>query len=459
MDSVPNGLEAHYSGLIPSPALDPDAARRRKALGEFFATGGFPTGAREDWRFSHLDRLGQGEYRRYPAATDLPLTRVRDLPGWVGRFGQRVLLAEGRCINGGETRRTGEPGFGARTLPGGGDEEGAFGSAPGGRSLHADGGTDAGGNGAGGDLDDLGRHPLERLNAALFDCGFRVRVGAGFESEPILLYSLRRDTGDSGGPRMLHPRSVIELGPGSRATVIEAHDGASSTGGWTNPTTLCRVGADAELRHVRLELETGNLIHTARTIFQLGRNARVSSTVFSLGEGQARDDTAAVLTAEGAEADFSGLFLGFGASKADHHTLAAHAARHCASRQLFKNVLADRSRAVFDGKVVVAPGAVGTDASQTNRNLLLSKGARVHTKPRLEINADDVKCAHGAAIGRLDEDALFYLRSRGLGRLDSREMLVRAFAGEVIGKAPVAAARELAEAGLRRLRENGSFAP
>ena len=415
----PKVAEACYAGQIPGGAPE-----RSEAVRQFFRDGGFPTGADEEWRFSDLDALGRTEYRRGPVPA---APEPDDLPGWIEEFGQRVLLSEGACFNAGETRRASELAFGALSLP-----------------------EAQSGNGVA-----VPRNPLETLNSALFDCGFRVRIGRGFEAEPILLYSLRREHSGKR-PRMLHPRSVVALEPGSRATVIEAHDGGS--GGWTNPSTVCRVGEGAELRYVRLELETGNIIHTARTTFDLGRNARVSSTVLSLGGGQTRDDTAAVLASEGAEAELSGLFLGLDARKADQHTLAVHAAPHCASRQLYKNVLAGRSRAVFDGKVVVAPGAIGTDASQTNRNLLLSDGARVHTKPRLEINADDVKCAHGAAIGRLDEEALFYLRSRGLGRMDSRELLVRAFAGEVIEGVPVAAARELAERGLARIRQSLEFA-
>ena len=250
---------------------------------------------------------------------------------------------------------------------------------------------------------------------------------------------------------------MIELSPESRATIIEAHDGDSATAGWTNPSTLCRVGRDAELRYVRLELETGAIVHTGRVTFELARNARVHSTVLSLTRSRSRTDTTAMLNAEGAEAALDGLFLGVGEAKADQHTLAVHAARNTTSRQLFKNVLADEAGAVFDGKVMVAPGASGTDASQSNRNLLLSDDARVHTRPRLEILNDDVKCAHGAAIGRLDEDAMFYLRSRGLGPKDAREMLVEAFAGEVIEKLPAPPLRELAESGLRRIRASRSW--
>ena len=179
--------------------------------------------------------------------------------------------------------------------------------------------------------------------------------------------------------------------------------------------------------------------------------------MLALGAGISRSDASVVLAGEGAEADLNGLFLGLGQGVADQHTLAIHAAPRAVSRQLYKSVLADASCAIFDGKVVVAPGAVGTDASQANRNLLLSEEARVHTRPRLEILNDDVKCAHGAAIGRLDENALFYLRSRGLGRMDAREMLVAGFAGEVIRNLPSAAARELAESGLAAIRATGNW--
>lgn len=426
--------EAHYRQQLPVSAGDPYAGSRREAVGRFFRDGGFPTAADEEWRFSDLDGLGRTPYHRYPAVVAIPPPTANELPAWIHRFERRVLLAEGGCFDTAETREGGGPVCGAR--------------APSGPAPANGGGTAPGA---------LDTNPLETMNRALFDCGFRVSVRRGMEAEPILLYSLRRDLPDDF-PRMLHPRSLVELEPGSRATIVEAHDGESSAAGWTNPSTVCRVGEDAELHFVRLELETGNIVHTSRTTFDLGRNARVFSTVLSLGGGQVRDDTAALLTSESAEADFGGLFFGFGVHKADQHTLAVHAAPRCASRQLYKNVLADRSRAVFDGKVVVAPGAIGTNASQTNRNLLLSAGARVHTKPRLEINADEVRCAHGAAIGRLDEDALFYLRSRGLGRMDSREILIRAFAGEVIGRVPVAAARELAEARVQRLRESAGFA-
>jgi Fe-S cluster assembly protein SufD len=441
----PGAVEAHYRDEIPLPEGDRYALRRREAVEEFFRSGGFPTAAQEDWRFSNLDALGRTAFRRYPEITGLRLPEPADLPAWTSDFEHQVLLAEGSPLNAADFRAGNGLVFGDLPIAPSRDEADdwgfvAAGDVPGGAQA---------------DLEAPLRHPLELVNAGLFDCGFRVRVGRDEDAGPLLLYSLRRE---SGHPHMLHPRSVIELAPGSRLTVVEAHDGASETAGWTNPSTLCRVGENAELRYVRVELETGKVAHTGRVTFHLARNARVHSTVLSLTGGRSRTDTAAILTAEGAEVDLDGLFLGVNAAKADQHILAIHAARHTTSRQLFKNVLADEATAVFDGKVVVAPGAIGTDASQANRNLLLSDKAAVHTRPRLEINADDVKCAHGAAIGKLDEDALFYLRSRGLGRMDSREILVRGFAGEVVEKVPMEAIRGLAKDGLTRVRESRGFA-
>ncbi len=401
-------MEQRYLDLVPG-----GDDRRRDAVRRFIEVGGFPTAALEGWRFSGLDRLRKTAWRKL-------MPKPSEAPAWTADFEDRVLLADGAQSAGG--------------VLGNGFDFGAAKAA---------------------DWEDApeSASPLELLNAGLSDCGFRARVGKGCEAGPALFHSRR----SGGASAMLHPRTLVELAPGSRLTLIEAHDGHAADPGWTNPTTLCRVGEDARLRYVRVELETGAIAHTGRVVFRLGRNARVHSTVLSLTGGVSRTDIAAFLDAEGAEIDLDGLFLGVEKAKASQHTLAVHAARHTRSSQLFKNVLSDEAGAVFDGTIEVAPGAIGTDASQSNRNLLLSKKARVHTLPRLEINADDVKCAHGAAIGKLDENALFYLRSRGLGRMDSREMLVRGFAGEVVERIPSEPIRALAAAGLQRIRESASF--
>lgn len=473
--NLPGGAEPHYLDCAARAAGGgARAAGRRRLVSAFFRGGGFPTASDEDWRFSGLD-LTTVLYRPFgpgPGGDADPRRAIGEIPGWVGSFGRGVCLVDGRLT----------------ALPAG---AGAGGSAPEirgfGSAETAEGPEDGGGADSEDDrgrfeaagLDWPGEQPLETLNAALFDCGALVRAPAEADCPPALLYSLRtgNSVGNSGAdsgagsangadageaaPRMLHPRFRTVVGSGSRATVVEVHDGATAAdgreaAGWTNPTSLCRVGENAELHYLRLDLEPGNIAHTGRVTFELDRDSRVRCSLFSLGTGRSRTEVRALLRGEGAEADLNGLFLGVGAGKADHHTLVVHAARHTASRQLFKSVLAEESSSVFDGKVVVTPGAAGTDASQANRTLLLSRRAETHTRPRLEINADEVKCAHGAAIGKLDEDALFYLRSRGLGAMDSREILIRAFAAEVIERAGVETIRELAEARLRAIRPHWS---
>lgn len=451
------GAEPHYLDCAGRAAAGAEEERRRRLVGEFFARGGFPTAADEDWRHSGLD-LTKTLYRPFdgaPPANGAP-------PDWTEGFADAVRLRNG-LVESVSAARGG--GVGVVEAFGRADsrDRGSGGApTPAGEAVRFAEGAASGGNGTGTDADGELAHPLETLNAALSDCGARLEIPADADCPPVLFHSSR--SGEPGAERMLHPRFVVELGAGSRAVVIEAHEGGGGGGGgadsgWTNPSTLCRVGANAELHYLRLDREPGRVAHTGRVTFELGRDARLRCTVFSLGAGRSRTELRALLRSEGADAELNGLFLGAGSAAADHHTLVVHAAPRGSSRQLFKSVLAEDARAVFDGKVVVTPGAVGTDAAQANRTLLLSRRAETHTRPRLEINADDVKCAHGAAIGRLDEDALFYLRSRGLGAMDSREILIRAFAGEVIERAGAAPVRALAEAELAAMRPRWSETP
>ena len=449
------GAEPHYLACAGRMEAGAEETRRRRLVGEFFARGGFPTAADEDWRHSGLD-LTKTLYRPFEGA--LPANGTP--PGWTEGFASAARLRNGLV----ET---------VSAPVGGGGLLEAFGRggpalSPGATRFGEDGasagsGGNGTGNGTGADAEGQLAHPLETLNAALSDCGARLEVPADADCPPVLLHSSR--SGEPGAERMLHPRFFVELGAGSRAVVVEAHEGRDGGGGgeadsgWTNPSAFCRIGENAELHYLRLDREPERVAHTGRVTFELGRDARLRCTVFSLGAGRSRTEVRALLQAEGADAELNGLFLGARSAAADHHTLVVHAAPRGSSRQLFKSVLAEEARAVFDGKVVVTPGAAGTDAAQSNRTLLLSRRAETHTRPRLEINADDVKCAHGAAIGRLDEDALFYLRSRGLGAMDSREILIRAFAGEVIERAGAAPVRALAEAELAAMRPRWSRPP
>lgn len=443
---APADARARMLALVPAGASASE--ERRRFVTGFFRRGGFPTRKDEDWRFSGFGALGRIRFQLVDAGSGV-------VEPWPGETAGEAVLVGGAPAG----PALSPPGVRVESFRADAAPEDLFDRDPDGTlrpalpvfladardRLHR----------PGLDLAACFRHPLEMLNAGLFTGGAAVRVAAGVDSGPVLLRSVRGEDG-GGVPGMLHPRFLVTLEPRSRATVIEIHEGRhASRQGWTNPSTVVRIGSGARLDYLRLSTETGGGSHTGRTTFHLDRDARVKSTVLSLGRMRHRHDATAVFRGEGSSASLNGLFVGAGRERAEHHTLVVHAARHATSRQLYKAVLADEARTVFDGQVVVAPGAAGSDASQSNRNLLLSDGARAHTQPRLEIHADDVKCAHGAAIGRLDEDALFYLRSRGLGALDSRDLLVEGFAGEIVEGVADERARTLTAASLARVRGRG----
>ncbi len=447
--------DAHARMLALVPAGGSAADGRRRFVNEVFRRGGFPTRKDEDWRFSGFGELARIPFRRLEAGE----ADSAAIEPWPAETKGEAVLVGGVPAG----RASGSAGVRVEPFEAGGAPDDVFDRDPDGTlrpalpvfladardRLHR----------PGLDLGACFRNPLEMLNAGLFGGGVALRVAAGTESGPVLLRSVRREDAEADAPGMLHPRFLITLGPQSRATVIEIHEGEhASPEGWTNPSTVVRLGPGAHLDYLRLGIETGEGNHTGRTTFHLDRDASVTSTVLSLGRMKHRHDATAVFRGEGSSASLNGLFVGAGRERAEHHTLVVHAARHATSRQLYKAVLAGDARTVFDGQVVVAPGAAGSDAAQSNRNLLLSDGARAHTQPRLEIHADDVKCAHGAAIGRLDENALFYLRSRGLGALDSRDLLIEAFAAEVVDRAGDETAQKLAAASLARVRSAGGRA-
>jgi Fe-S cluster assembly protein SufD len=204
--------------------------------------------------------------------------------------------------------------------------------------------------------------------------------------------------------------------------------------------------------HVKLQQEPEAAFHMASLTVHLDRASTFASRALTLGGRISRNDITAVLGGEGAECTLNGLYVVTGDSLADTHTIIDHAMPHCPSHEIYKGILSGRARAVFNGKIIVRPDAQKTDAKQTNRALLLSDEAQINTKPQLEIFADDVKCTHGAAIGQLDDDAMFYLRSRGIDAMAARNLLIHAFAGDVLNEirhAPVSeAAMRLVEAKL-----------
>jgi Fe-S cluster assembly protein SufD len=210
----------------------------------------------------------------------------------------------------------------------------------------------------------------------------------------------------------------------------------------TNAVTEIVLGGGSILDHCRLQRESERAFHIGHTQFQLGRSSRSSSLAIALGGQIARHDAVAVLGDEGADCTLNGLYLADGNRLIDNHTEIDHAKPHGTSHEIYKGILGGRARGVFNGRIRVRPDAQKTDAKQTNKTLLLSDDAQVNTKPQLEILANDVKCTHGATVGQLSQDALFYLRTRGIGIDDAKRLLVKAFAADVTSRVAIEPVRE-----------------
>lgn len=268
------------------------------------------------------------------------------------------------------------------------------------------------------------------LNAGLAEDGAFVRIPANTTIEEPIHLVFVSDMGAT--PIVSHPRSVVRAGAGSRATIVETHAGIPGDVYLTNAVTEVVLDEDAAVEHYKVQNEAETAFHVAFLGVQHGRGSRFSAHSVALGSSLARHEVRVRLEAPGAETVLNGLYMARGKQHLDNPTTIEHSAPRCTSRELYKGVVDERGRGVFDGRIVVRPGAMKTDASQTNKNLLLSPSAQADTRPRLEIFADDVKCAHGAAVGQLDEEALFYLRSRGIERQAARSLLTYAFASEMV---------------------------
>jgi len=242
-----------------------------------------------------------------------------------------------------------------------------------------------------------------------------------------------------------YPRCLVIAEPGSAVTLVEDFVALESGAYFTNAVTEIAIAGNAEVRHVRVQRDSAEAFHFANCAVSLAQASRYHSVSIALGASISRHNLGVVLAAEGAGCSIDGLALIGGAQLADTHTLIDHAVPQGTSRQLHKCIVDGAARAVFNGNIMVRPGAQRTDSSQSSRNLLLSAKARVDTKPQLEIFADDVKCAHGATVGQLDVDEVFYLKSRGLSDTAARNLLTYAFGAEVIERIPVASLRKRLE--------------
>ena len=412
-DAYADAFEA-VRRTAPAPAAVVDL--RRRAF-ERFAALGMPTTRLEPWRFTNVAPIAGTAFTLAPLAEQAaakadaaphalagpgltfingryvaPASDVAGLPDGV----EAVSLADALASDAGETRAAVE----AHLASGAGFEEEAF----------------------------------TALNTALLHDGAVVRVPANTVIEQPIQLLFVTSPPAAGGPVMTHPRVLLVVGENAQVRIVESYGGGGGSPYLTNTVTEVIAGPNAVVDHYKLVRESLSAYHIGSMHLRLDRAANFSSHAVTLGGAIVRNDAQARLDGEGVECTLNGLYLANGRRLVDNHTTIRHAKPHCSSHELYKGILDGEARAVFNGKIIVDIDAQKTDAKQTNKALLLSEDAQINTKPELEIFADDVKCTHGATVGQLDDDALFYLRARGLGLDQARSVLIHAFASDLLNR-------------------------
>jgi Fe-S cluster assembly protein SufD len=395
---------------------------REDAFARFCETG-FPTTHDEDWRFTSVSAIARTAFSfGQPAA---PLSNS-DLKPWrVEGAAAQLVFVDGEFVRG----------------------LSIFGSLPSGVTI----------SGLKEEIEKhtpaleahLGRYlNVQRdafcaLNTAFAEDGAFVHLGRSLSLDAPIHLLFVSTTADA--PRMIHPRNLLIFEQESEATVIEDY---VSLGGGTvlcNSATELIAGPNSTIAHYMVERESLDAFNISTLRMQQERSANVASHSLLLGGGLVRNNVHPVLAGEGGECLINGIFVGDGHQHLDNYMHVEHASPHCGSRQFYNGILDGHAHGVFHGRIVVHKDAQKTDAKQTNRNLLLSDDAQIDTKPQLEIYADDVKCTHGATIGQIEENALFYLRSRGIDEISARKLLLQAFASECLERMKPGVARTHAE--------------
>ena len=278
--------------------------------------------------------------------------------------------------------------------------------------------------------------PFAALNTAfLLDGGF-VHVPAGVQMEEPVQFLYLTVPGEA--PIVSHPRSLVVVDRLARCVIVETYAAYGEGAYFTNAVTELVVGDGGRLDYYRIQRENEKAYHVATTASVQGRDTVVNVHPITLGGALARHDISVVLNGENGYSLLNGLYILGGRQHADLHTTIDHAQPHCESHEYFNGVLDDRSHGVFNGRIIVRPGAQRTDSKQTNNNLVLSEEARADSQPQLEIYADDVKCTHGATLGPIDEKAMFYLKSRGISPAEARSLLTYGFGAEIIDRMEIA---------------------
>lgn len=395
---------------------------RREQATKRFEQVGYPTVRHEDWRFTNVAPIADGKFAAASGsfAAAASLIEAVNVPGAL-----RLAIVNGQFAAGLSD---------LATLP---------------KGVRIAGLRDGARDGADGLEQHLARvfsveaHPFAALNTAHLDDGVAIFVAAGAAIEtPIHIVVV---TGGDRQAVVAHPRVLVVAGANSRVTIAQTFTGAPDAVYFNNAVAEVVVGEGASVDYYTDQRESEQAFHIANIQAHVSAKGVFASHAFSIGARIQRHDIGIALKGEGADCTMNGVYLADGERLMDTHTSLDHAMPHCTSHELYKGILAGKARAVFNGRIVVRIDAQKTDAKQTNRALLLSDEATINSNPQLEIFADDVKCTHGAAVGQLDEEAMFYLQARGLTRIDARDMLLHAFAGEVLDGLKIPALRDQVE--------------
>lgn len=386
-----------------------------------FCEVGFPTTHDEDWRFTNVSPIAKTSFE---LSRDATVTKQEVEPFGVAGRGCQLVFVNGRF-----SRELsvigGMPGVSINSLAQEISGSSSTVESHFGRYL------------------DIRRDAFSALNTAFAEDGGYIHVRRGIVlTDPIYLLFISTA---SDKPLMSHPRNLVVIENEAQATIVEDYVSIGETAAFSNTATELVAGENAVVSHYMIEREHRQAFNISTLRIQQGRSANVSSHSVLLGGGLVRNNVHPVLVGEGGECLINGLFIGNGRQHLDNYMQVEHASPHCASRQFYNGILDDYAHGVFHGRIIVHKDAQKTDAKQTNRNLLLSDDSRIDTKPQLEIYADDVKCTHGATIGQIEENALFYLRSRGIDEISARKLLLLAFANECLDRMAPGLARDHVE--------------
>jgi Fe-S cluster assembly protein SufD len=401
------------------------AARRAQAMHRFEALG-FPTTKNEDWHYTSLASLAEAAYEPMAPASSL-LTPADVSTYSFGASLPTIVFVNGRYSSALSTMQGLPNGARVQRLASAVHEEPTLLE----RYLTR--------------IASIEEHALTALNTAFLHDGVFLHFAADTQiSQPIHILHIS-DRSAAGG--VAHLRALIVVEPNAKAMVMEQYVGLGAEAYFNNAVTEVAVGDGASLDHYTLQRESEGAVHVGTIEVRQGRDSHYNAFSFSSGGALTRSNVYTVLGGEGCGCTLNGLYMLDGTQHGDHQTRIEHAEPNCFSRELYKGILDGESHGVFNGKVYVHPIAQKTDGKQTNNTLLLSERAKIDTKPQLEIFADDVKCTHGATVGRIDEQALFYMKSRGISADTARKLLTYAFAAEALETIAFDALRD----GLERL--------